>query len=71
MPSIRCLGCGGQTNTTLCDYIDHWIETGKMEAVRCYARWEDGQWVKGCGYDDAHSEFAQEFAEKIIAGDCT
>ncbi len=60
MSCIECSGCGGQTNTALCDWVNC-IETGKAE--KCYARWENEHWVKGCAEDKG---FMRDFADKII-----
>lgn len=60
MSGIECAGCGGQTNTALSDWVDS-IDTGKAE--KCYAKWENGKWIKGCATDKG---FMRTFADKII-----
>ena len=49
MPTIKCRRCGGLTNTVFADHID----SPDDKADRCFLRWENDKWVKGCGYDDA------------------
>ncbi len=49
MSDKTCLGCGGLTNTVVCDYLKH----DDWQPRKCFARFEDGRWVKGCGYDEA------------------
>lgn len=65
MPEITCKGCGGQTNTAVCDhrYVD-----GKPVAKRCYAKWDGTQWVKGCGYNKSHPVWERPLIDKFLAG---
>jgi hypothetical protein len=62
MSMIHCAGCGRQTNTALSNHLD-----GKIgrEARECYAAWEDGHYVKGCGYDAA-DKFYRDCADNFI-----
>jgi hypothetical protein len=57
MSTIRCAKCGGDTNTAVADHLNN--KSG--EADCCYARYENGKWVKGCGLDDA-----DEFTKKLM-----
>ena len=45
MSAMKCSKCGGETNTAVCD----WRPKDKV-VVECYAKVEDGVWIKGCGY---------------------
>jgi hypothetical protein len=38
------------TNTAVCDYNFRDLAEG---ASRCYGRFEEGKWVKGCAFNDA------------------
>ena len=45
MSSIVCAKCGGLTNTA----VAMWLPTrADFRAHWCYAKVEDGMWVKGC-----------------------
>lgn len=50
MPAIKCNNCGGTTNTALSEYDFRNMDAG---AVRCYGKWVDGKWTKGCAYKTA------------------
>jgi len=52
MPTLTCKGCGGITNTTTCDYLEH----KDMHPHMCYVKWIDNKPVKGCGYDALKAE---------------
>ena len=45
MRAMECSKCGGQTNSAVCD----WRLKDKV-VVECYAKVENGVWVRGCGY---------------------
>ena len=45
MTAMQCSKCGGETNSAVCD----WRLKDKV-VVECYARVENGVWVRGCGY---------------------
>ena len=45
MSAMTCSKCGGQTNSAVCN----WRLKDKV-VVECYAKVENGVWVKGCGY---------------------
>lgn len=64
MPTLKCLGCGRDTNTTVCDWIDH----KDHQPRRCWvaADYENNVWVKGCSYDSMGECFNKTFADKII-----
>jgi len=47
MSAMICNKCGGTTNSAVCD----WQLKDKM-VLECYAKVENGVWVKGCGYDN-------------------
>lgn len=60
MSNKTCLGCGGMTNTAVCDYLHH----SDWQPRKCYARFEDGRWVKGCGYDEAN-QMDKQFVDHL------
>lgn len=65
MPTLKCLGCGGDTNTALCD----WVEHNDYLPRKCWAKWDEVEesWVKGCGYDSLElGSFERDFATKYI-----
>jgi hypothetical protein len=65
MPTLKCLGCGRDTNTTVCDYIDH----DDLQPRHCWAAadYENNVWIKGCGYDALPVGcFERIFADKVI-----
>lgn len=51
MPIIKCHKCGGMTNTAVCNHLYPVRKDG--EANECYAKFENGRWVKGCAYNKA------------------
>ena len=59
MPTVTC-DCGSDTNTAVSNYA----VKGDGPMV-CYAKWVDGAWVKGCGYDSAHP-LNKSYADKLI-----
>ena len=65
MSTIKCLGCGRDTNTTFCDYIDH----DDWQPRRCWAAadYENNRWVKGCGYDQLKECFDKLLLINILA----
>jgi len=60
MPVVTCSSCGGTTNTAVSNYV-----TKGKDPMVCYAKWVDGVWVKGCGYDDA-DPYNKSFVDKLI-----
>ena len=52
MPTAKCKKCGGMTNSTTSDY---WFAPNN-EPTMCYARFEDGKWVKGCTEPAGHEK---------------
>jgi hypothetical protein len=64
MSTVKCLGCGRDTNTTLCDWADH----EDYQPRRCWAAadYENNLWVKGCGYDQLGECFDRDFADGRI-----
>ena len=62
MPIKICRNCGAKTNTAVCD----WIDSKDDKADKCYAKFEDGKWVKGCGYDDCDPTYTKPIIDKII-----
>lgn len=64
MPSIKCRACGGVTNTAV---SDHLFKFEDNEAEMCFAKFVDGVWVKGCGYDGA-SVYERILADAVIKG---
>ena len=48
MSIMICKGCGGTTNSTTCDFLNH---KDRLPRV-CYIKWVNDKPVKGCGYDD-------------------
>lgn len=63
MSSMKCNGCGGDTNTVLCIYEFAHPEKGASE---CAARWEDGEWVKGCVVDAKVGKDLRKYVQEII-----
>lgn len=61
MTVLICNGCSRQTNTACCHH-----HRGNPPDY-CYAAWEDGKWVKGCGFDKA-DDFSKAFAMHLITG---
>jgi hypothetical protein len=65
MPEITCLGCGRNTNTTMCD----WSSYDDFQPRRCWATYDlqNNLWIKGCGYDQLQDgDFEKMFADKYI-----
>jgi hypothetical protein len=52
MPVITCNGCGGITNTAVSEWDYRNLDKG---ATRCYGKWVDGKWTKGCAYGAANT----------------
>lgn len=71
MASMRCIRCGSDTNSALCDWADideDFTPTANL-ATRCYARWDkdDKCWVEGCAINDSDADdFSVKFAKHII-----
>jgi hypothetical protein len=61
MSTIACVGCGRMTNTAVSNHI--YNKQGKADS--CYAAFVNGEWVKGCGFNEA-SDFDKSFALKLI-----
>jgi len=67
MPVATCK-CGRLTNSATSDFWEQYrlgISLDEVRPTRCYARRENGKWIKGCAFDEA-SEFDQKFALDII-----
>lgn len=62
MSEIQCRKCKAWTNTALANHI---YSKDNMADV-CYARYVEGQWEKGCGYETADA-FSRRFADGIIS----
>lgn len=58
MSVVTCKNCGRVTNTAVSDHLDE-KDTGV--ATKCYAAWEDNNWVKGCSFEEA-----DDFVKKYI-----
>ncbi len=67
MPVLTCQGCGRFTNTAVAEWFrgDPIRSAPEGEAFACFAARENGKWVRGCGYDNAH-EINQRSARKLI-----
>jgi predicted metal-binding protein len=61
MPTIKCAKCGGDTNTAIADHIHN--KNGEADA--CYAKWENGRWVKGCSYNEA-DDFIKKYVDVMV-----
>jgi len=59
MSEIICKGCNRRTITSLS------IGPFEKEAIECYVALENGQIVKGCGYERADI-FYKELADKYL-----
>lgn len=69
MASMRCIRCGSDTNSALCDWVDDQVDFTSLLASRCYARWDkdDKCWVEGCAINDSDADdFSVKFAKHII-----
>lgn len=67
MSTIKCQGCGRDTNTTMCD----WSMYADRKPRRCWATpdLENNVWLKGCGYDSlSNGSLEKIFADKHIGG---
>ena len=64
MSSLICANCGSTTNTTVCDWISRRLDDGKAD--RCFLKWENDGWAKGCAYDDAN-RFEKHTADSILS----
>lgn len=64
MPAIKCK-CGGMTNTATSEH--QMLFTDNNYATVCFAKYEKGVWVPGCGYEQA-SEFDKIMADSLIKG---
>jgi len=65
MPAIKCLGCGRDTNTTMCD----WSEHQDLQPRECWATYdyENNCWQPGCGYDRLPEGcFEKKFVDKHL-----
>ena len=60
MTVFTCKGCGRPTNSVCCE-----LNRGEPPN-HCYAAWEDGKWVKGCGFDKAPTAFLKAYAAHLI-----
>lgn len=64
MPVIECAKCGGITNSACSNFWTTSHKDGKANG--CYARFEDGKWVKGCSYDTA-DELTKQITKSLFA----
>jgi len=67
MSTLICKGCGGTTNTTTCDYLEH----KDRQPRTCFIKWENGEPVKGCGLDnllskDAYGKWYKEWCMHLL-----
>jgi hypothetical protein len=60
MPTIRCAKCGSITNTACSNHLFPVRADG--QANECYAKFEDGKWVRGCSFNGADSLIKQVVA---------
>ena len=65
MAAIKCAGCGGLTNTAVCNWTEPDIR-GDRKAHECYIRVEGGVWVRGCGWDRADPHYGKPLYEKYL-----
>jgi hypothetical protein len=63
MSLIHCVGCDRQTNTAVATYD----EACPNVAKGCYAAIVDGEWVKGCVYDQIHLLSMKIAIDNLIA----
>lgn len=62
MPTGLCSGCGRMTNST----TSNWWLTKDYKPTKCVVAWEEnGEAVRGCGYDDANDHF-KAYADDVI-----
>ena len=61
MSMIVCRRCGATTNTAVCDHVT----SADDKADKCYAKWEDERWVKGCAYVEA-CIYTKPFVDGLI-----
>jgi len=50
VPEIQCRNCGRRTNTACADWD---FRDKDKKANKCYWAFENGEWVKGCGFGEA------------------
>lgn len=62
MSALVCERCGGLTNTAV---ADHMFKFQDNRATRCFAKFVEGQWGKGCAYEEA-SNYEKEMADALI-----
>jgi len=63
MSVFICKGCGGTTNSTTCDYIQH----KDYQPRKCYVKWENGKPIKGCGYDELKEKDLEKSKGKYVS----
>ena len=63
MPVVDCGKCGRVTNSACSNYWTVHRKDGKADG--CYARYENGKWVKGCAYDSA-DQLTQEIVKSLF-----
>ena len=64
MPVITCENCGSVTNTAVADWVNR--KTYDNKADRCFLKWVNGRWEKGCSYDVDKAHYKCTFAQKIL-----
>ena len=62
MAVVTCLGCGGKTNTTVCNWL---VYADKKPRV-CYVLWVDGKPEKGCGYEKLIRNNYKEWVDSVL-----
>jgi hypothetical protein len=66
---MTCKNCNSITNTTVCEWDFETVEfDAKMEngiAEKCFARFVNGKWERGCAYDQA-DEFTKHFVNGLV-----
>lgn len=60
MSVIICNNCNETTNSAVSEF---W----KGEATKCYARFMNNEWVKGCAYDECDPVYDKPILDEIIA----
>lgn len=61
MSVLTCRGCGRETNSTTCDYLDH----DDYQPRKCFMAFEGGIWKRGCAFKEA-DPFTKDFVKKTI-----
>lgn len=59
---MLCQTCHHETNSYVSNYA---FNNNKDIATKCYARFIDGKWEKGCAYNEADDR-KRKFVDKLI-----